>query len=128
MAIGASASAANGMKSLADNSPRLASTTGMLKWLSTMARPWPGHVLDHRQHAAVREPFHHRPAELGDSLGVGRKGPIADNVMAPFHRHIQNRDAINIDAKRCQVKGMQIDREARRHAGRRSHRPGRCRR
>ena len=45
IAIGRSLSAANGRKSRAASASRLAVTTGSSRWLSTLARPWPGMCL-----------------------------------------------------------------------------------
>ena len=58
-----------------------------------------GNVLEYRQNAAVRQALGDRAGNSGDLVGLGAIGPIADHRIGASHRHVRDRQAIDIDAQ-----------------------------
>ena len=57
------------------------------------------HMLDHRQHAAGQAPFHDRPSQRDDDVGIGAVGAVADDLVRPLLRHVEHRHGVDVDAK-----------------------------
>ncbi len=70
------------------------------------AAPMARHMLHHRQHATGLQPLGRRPPHVGDDGGVEGIGAVADDIAATLHRHVQHRQAIDIDAEAAEIEGM----------------------
>ena len=66
-----------------------------------------GNVLHHRQHAAGHQPFRRGAAHRGDRLGILAVGARADHVAGALDRHVEHRQAIDVDAEAQEVEGVQ---------------------
>ena len=108
IAIGRSASAAKGAKSLAPSVARSASTTGSAMMAVGGGAAVAGHVLDHRQDAAgeqARRPTA-RPRRR-DQRRVAAEGAVADRLARAGDDDVEDRQAIDRDAEIGKVGGDQ---------------------
>ena len=74
-------------------------------------------VFHHRQDAAIQQPVDHRPPQRDHDRRIGRESAVADHVMAAGNRHIEHRQAVDIDADIGQIAGDQPGVEISRFAG-----------
>jgi hypothetical protein len=63
-----------------------------------------GKMLEHRQHTAVGQPGRDRARDGRDLGGGVAIGAVADHRIGVAHRHVGNRQAVDRDAERRQVR------------------------
>ena len=107
MARGAWRSAWKGRKSTAASSEGAASMRGRARWLSAVARPWPGTCLMTGSTPPARQPADDRPPQGDHRLGIGAVGAVADDLMRSFLRHVENRHGVDGDAQIVKLLGGQ---------------------
>ena len=90
---------------------RGASTIGSARWLSAPARPWAGHVLHDRQDTGVQHALGGGTAEHRHGERVPRVGAVADHVVCALDRHVEDRQAVDIDADGPEVLADEPSRE-----------------
>ncbi len=71
-------------------------------------------MLQHRQHAALHQPFGDRRRDCGDLFGTRAVGAIADHRIGLAHRNVGKRQAIDRDADIREIGRDQPRAEARR--------------
>ena len=81
MASGASRSAWNGRKSTEFELRRRHVDAGQRQMAVGLGPAVARHMLDHRQHAAGQAPFHDRPSQRDDDVGIGAVGAVADDLV-----------------------------------------------
>jgi hypothetical protein len=59
----------------------------------------PGQVLEHREYAAQLQAFRNGFGDGRDLFGLAAIGTITYDLIATRHRHISNRQTVNVDAK-----------------------------
>src|SRR5579862_3936401 len=64
-------------------------------------------VFHDREDAAVHQTLDLGPGEIDDGDRIAREGAIADHAVGTFHRQIEDRYAVDIDADLGQVVGDQ---------------------
>ena len=97
IAASASAIAAKGKTSLASSSS-LALTRGSARWLSAVARPWPGMCLMQPATPPSCKPSSAARASDRGALRIGGERAVADDLVRSFDRHIEHRREIAVDA------------------------------
>ncbi len=65
------------------------------------------HMLHHRQHPAGLQPLGRGTPHIGDGFRIAAIGAVADDAAAAFDRHVENRQAIDIDAEFEKIEGVQ---------------------
>ena len=100
---GRPASGRNAAKSVASSVARSVSTIGSARWLSAVARPWPGRCLSDREDAARQQAVGGGRRQRRDLSGVIAISAVADHGIARSDRHVRDRQAIHIDPDRTQI-------------------------
>ena len=60
----------------------------------------PRNMFDDRNDASIEKAFKRSTAKFGDQIGFGRKGPVANDVVAAGDRYVEDGGAIDIDPER----------------------------
>ena len=97
--------------------PRGAVTTGSSRWLSLVARPWPGMCLITGSTPPAMWPSATARPSADTCSRVGAIGAVADDVVAAGRRHVEHRRAVGVDAGGAQLRRRQLGGEPRRAAG-----------
>ena len=97
MPHGMPAAMAKGAKSMRDNSSCPASTTGRSKWLSTVARPWPGMCLITGATPPAISPAHAAKPNAPTMLGS------AENARSPMAPVVSGRATSNTGAHATEI-------------------------
>src|ERR1700756_3780779 len=112
-AIGRPLSGRNAAKSVRSSSLLSVSTTGSRKWVSAVARPWPGICFRTGKIPPSSSPF--VTAGDGGDLGrLGSIGPIADYYVGAGNRNVGERQAVHADAELTEIIGDQPGAQTRR--------------
>ena len=111
MPAGRSAFRSNGTKSEAASAVRGASTIGSARWLSAPARPWPGTCFMIGRTTGVQHTLGGGTAEHRHGERVPRVGAVADHVVRALDRHVEHRQAVDIDADGPEVLADEPSRE-----------------
>ena len=80
-----------------------ACTTGRLRWLSALARPWPGMCLSTGSTPPSSSPSATAAAMRRDLVRRLAVGAVADHAVGAAHRHVGQRQAIDVDAERLEI-------------------------
>ena len=87
--------------------PRWPSPAAASRWLSAPARPWPGICFITGSTPPSIRPSIWALPRVDHGGGIGGKGAVADHVMGARNRHVQHRQAIDIDPQAGEVMGDQ---------------------
>ena len=103
MPSGRPASGRKASKSLPSRVSRSVSTTGSARWLSAVARPWPGRCLTTGRTPPFSSPSAAAACKCRDLSGRVAVGTVADHRIGCGNRHIGDRQAIHVDPDRAQI-------------------------
>ena len=70
-------------------------------------------MFNDREHAAAHQTFHGGAGKYGHDLSAFGIGAIADHFVSALPRHVENRNAVDVDAEVQEILGDQTRGEAR---------------